>query len=432
MNQESRIINQKAKNGILPRLLLASCFLLLASAPFAHAQQDSITLTITPPFFQLNMNPGELWSSAIKVVNTNPGDLPVYVTLTDFESTGEEGRANFIPIPANGDASNSLSTWIHLTGGTHFVVPKGESTEIPFTIQVPNDASPDGHYAAVLVRTQPTDATRGSALKISSYISSLFFVRVSGNVVEQGDIREFSSDKTFYSDPNVNFTLRFENKGNVDLHPQGDITVYDMWGKQVGQILVNNDSAFGNVLPRSTRKYDFSWSGDGGLLNMGRYTAVATLTYGENARQNVFETISFWVIPIWETLGILGGSVLFVLFILLIVRWYVRKALGGVTKQLPTGLSQAKKIFPSKAIPREDAHGVIDLRNRGKEAPVPVPPRKRSIIGKLVLIRKYKWFLALLIPLVALIVLWYAIYSWQSFNNGRTITIDPSGGALQQ
>ena len=70
--------------------VLASCFMLHASY-VAHAQQ-AITLTVTPPFFSLNVSPGEFWQSSLKVVNTNPGDLPVYVTLENFESVGEEGH----------------------------------------------------------------------------------------------------------------------------------------------------------------------------------------------------------------------------------------------------------------------------------------------------------------------------------------------------
>ncbi len=411
----------KEKFKILFTIVATAFFLFV---PLTHAQ-NAITLTITPPFFELNVSPGEFWASSIKVVNTNPGDLPVYVTVMDFASVGEEGHGRFVPVSANGDASNSLASWIKLTGGSHFTVPKGQSRDISFSLQVPNDASPGGHYAAILVGTQPADPAQGSGLKVSSYISSLFFVRVSGDVHEQGDIREFSTDSTFYSDPNAHFTVRFENKGNVHLHPEGNIAIHDMWGKQVGQILVNNDNEFGNVLPDSIRRYDFSWKGESGLSGLGRYTATVTLTYGDTSRQNVFRAVSFWVIPVWEVSGILGGSATLIFFIVFIVKWYVRRTLAAVHGRSGRE-DDSRRRMPTRSEIRSafEAGATLDLRAlREKKETPPAKEKKTLKLERIFLIRKYKWFFAVLVSVLIVAALWYAVYFWQAFKNGRTIEI---------
>ncbi len=411
--------------------LLATAYYLLPV--FSVRAQNTLTLTITPPFFQINLSPGEFFSSSLKVVNTNPADLPITATVSNFEATDEAGHGRFVPIPVTGDTVDSLASWIKFPSGTDFVIPKGESQEISFTLQVPKDASPGGHYAAILVGTKAPNTPQGSALSVASYISSLFFVRVAGDVQESGDIREFSADRTFYASPSVHLSLRFENKGNVHLHPEGDIAIYDMWGKERGRIPVNNDSAFGNVLPKSIRKFDFSWQGEKGLASIGRYTAVATLAYGDTNRQNVSETISFWVIPVWETAGVLGGSALLVFIIILIVRWYVRRSLFAITGQLPGNVNPQKSVkapYYSREAPRQSVGGVLDLRNRGAEAPTAAPRKSKFPIGRVVFLRKFKWFLAILIPIFALAALWFTLYSWQLFREGRTLEIQGQVGGV--
>ena len=108
-------------------------------------------------------------------------------------------------------------------------------------------------------------------MKISSFVSSLLFVNIKGDVVESGRIREFSTSQSLYQTPNVDFSVRFENTGNTHVHPQGEVTIYNMWGKERGQVMINNqDDDFGNVLPQSIRRFQFSWSGEQSLFDMAR------------------------------------------------------------------------------------------------------------------------------------------------------------------
>jgi hypothetical protein len=416
--------------------LLAICYLLLIAIPFAHAE-DKLTLTITPPFFELNLSPGEFWSSGIKVVNPNAGDLHIYATIMDFEAQGEEGHGRFVPVQNGEDKANSLASWIKLDK-QELVVKKGDSAEVPFTLQVPKDASPGGHYGAILIGTNPANANE-PGLKISSFISSLFFVRVSGNVNELGDIREFSADKMFYSEPNANFVVRFENSGNVHLHPEGDITIYNMWGKEQGRIFVNNESGFGNVMPRSIRKFNFDWSGEQKLSDFGRYTAILTLAYGEDARHNVSAKVYFWVVPVRELLQILGGLALLLGAIFWGVRRYIKKALreAGLTIRRSGEAGYRGKDVPAASVTAgknwdaTNANGVVDLRSvparkemrGGLTAPTGIGDNTR--FSKIFLLRKYRLFLAVFVPVAAFILLWLILYGIELIRFGRVIEIKP-------
>lgn len=320
----------------------------------ARAQGEKLTLSVTPPLFQLTIGAGEFWASQLKVVNVNPYDLTLYASVVNFQSEGEEGHGRFTPIlPEDPEAqAYSLAQWIEIAKNPIFV-PKEKSVEIPFSVRIPANAPPGGHYAAILVGTQSFSApAEGAVVQVSSFVSSLFFVRIKGEVKEEGDIREFSTEKNFYQKPEATLTLLFENTGNVHLQPQGDIVMYNMWGKERGKIFVNEKTNFGNVLPQSSRKFTFEWKGEQGFFEAGMYKAIATVSFGSEARQNVYRTTYFWIVPLFPVLGIFGGFIAFTLFLAWLIRSYIR---GAVTRYNPRVYSKARPE-------QKSASNVVDLR----------------------------------------------------------------------
>ena len=284
-------------------VLIASVLCGIFPARFVRAQTVAATsLTITPPFFTLNLSPGDVWASAIRVVNTNTSNLPVIASVTGFAPSDDAGHGTFVKISDLTNDADALANWI-IVSPSAAVVPSGGATDIPFSVAVPKDASPGGHYAAILVGTQPegSSGASGSHIGISSFISALIFVRVAGNVQESGNIEEFSTDKNLYKDPNVGFAFRFVNTGNVHVRPVGEIQIYNAFGREVGSVPINEGGGLGYVLPSSTRKFDATWQGSSNLWDIGEYTAVLTLAYGANGSKSVSQTLTFWVLP-WDRL----------------------------------------------------------------------------------------------------------------------------------
>lgn len=319
--------------------------------------QDSLAITVTPPFFNLTMNPGDYWSSVIKVVNTNPAPLTIQAIPASFTPTNEEGYGAFTP--AEKPNAAEIARWIEVLSGKETVIQPGQVGEIRFAIQVPKDASPGGHYGAILIG-QGAGSITGNGMGISSLVSSLLFARVTGNVVEQGRIREFYISNTHPSRPSGQFTFRFENEGNVHLQPQGNIEIKNMWGQDRGNILINQETDFGNVLPKSIRKFAYDWSAQDAYFDIGRYTATLTLAFGAEGRQNATATIVFWVVP-WDRLAVLIGSILGIILIFwLAIRAYVRKALQ--LERLQHAGNSAIPRPPAEMVFEPVRQGAIDLR----------------------------------------------------------------------
>ncbi len=367
--------------------------------------QESVTLSVSPTLIDISAEPGQAWQSKLRVVNVNNFDLTVYVEVVNFAPKGEGGDGTFLPLDSSTQDGSSLAEWISINREP-IVIPREQTGEIPFTVMVPKDASPGGHFAAVLVGTKPPVADSGQArLQTAQMVTSLFFARVAGDVVESGAIREFTTDNTVMNNPEVGFTLRFENKGNVHLRPQGEIKIYNMWGEERGIVPINQYSSFGNVLPESIRKYDFTWKGEWSLSEMGRYSAVATLGFGADEKQFASSKVYFWVIPFKLVFGILLGLVIFIVIITWLVRLYVRHMLSMAGIRLEDyKKSTPYSSFPIK--PRITAPveaGILDLTRRLRTT-VSLRDRIQTLLKFIVQYRLFFIGASLIIIFITLIV----------------------------
>lgn len=354
--------------------ILYVLFGVLFCVPIVVSAQQTQSISVTPPLFQISVDPGGIWKSSVRVINNNPFSLTVFVQPVNFTTRGEAGEATFAPILDTQDtAGATFAEWVTVNEGPYQIEPE-QSKEIEFFIEVPEDAAPGGHFAAILISTEPPPDGDVIALRTSQVVTALFFARISGDVIEKGNIREFSVPNSFAERPEAAFLLRFENKGNVHLIPRGNISITNMWGKERGIIPINARTHFGNVLPDSIREFAFAWKGEPSLTDIGRYKAIVSLTFGEDGRQNVSRTTYFWVVPVKATLITLGSLLAFILFVAWVIRLYVRRmlALAGVdvnaveqqTDVRPLPLVSKKEVTSYKNIIAPLRIGFFDLKNR--------------------------------------------------------------------
>lgn len=345
---------------------------LLPTASFAQSA-DSTSLTITPPFFELNVNPGDAWASSIRVVNTNANDIHVHAEVMGFAASDDQGHGNFIPLDQLAGDQDALANWVTVSNPT-VTVPHGGAADVPFSIVVPPNASPGGHYAGILIGTgSPTPQPGVSQVGVSSFVSALIFVQVSGNLVESANITQFSTSKSSYQTPDIQFAVRVENDGNVHVRPVGMIQIYNAFGKQRGEVPINETGNLGYVLPSSSREFDVEWLGQPSLLDIGPYTAVLSLAYGENGTKSISRTIGFWILPIDQIVEVGFATLFVVLLFMFIVKRAIRKMLanemsryGGMpSASMPHPTKEGKKrhVDPqNKVSPPPSNNDVIDLR----------------------------------------------------------------------
>lgn len=346
--------------------LLYILFLAALCFPYLLFAQSSLSLSISPTLIELGAKPGDTWRSSVRIINSNSFELTVYGSVANFEPTGESGQGIFVPIDDTQAASTTLAEWVNLED-TEVVIPPQSTGELSFVVQVPRDAEPGGHFAALLVGTQPADATPGQVgLRTSQVVSSLFFLNVDGEIIEDGYIRGLSAINSFTQTPQSYFELRFENRGNVHLRPIGEIVIYNMWGRERGRIPINQNTNFGNALPGTIRKYSFSWEGNFSFYDIGLYRAEATVAYGNTEKRFSSQEVRFWVIPVKG----LGATLLIIFSIVGFVIWAVRAYINRVFALAGINPSKVGREHGLSKYSSADFHTSNELVIRDMAAPI--------------------------------------------------------------
>lgn len=280
---------------------------------------------IEPGIIEDSADPNDVLEESLTITNSGDTEQTFYLVKKDIR--GVEG--NGVPLFAEEGAELTgyeLSSWITISEEPVILRPE-ESTTVPFTITVPENAGPGSHFGGVFVTIRPP-RLRQSGASVGYEVGAIISIRISGDVIESARIREFSTDKLVYSTPNVSFLVRVENPGNVLIRPRGPLEINNMFGKRVA-LMVMNDTLAG-VFPGTIRSFEMKWEGEG--VAFGRYQAIVGLVYGEAGRQStVSATVSFWILPAKIILPILGGLALVVLVLYLGVKLYIRRTLNELS-----------------------------------------------------------------------------------------------------
>ncbi len=294
--------------------------------------QDGVGIRIQPSTLDERADPGALIEGALTVTNQDGGKQKYYLAARNIENMDDNGRPVFSTTPASDPME--AAAWIHMSV-PDIELEQGASIEVPYRIEIPADASPGSYFAAIFV-TREADRVTESGAGVGFQVASLLNLRVNGTALEGIIIREFSTDKAFYTKPEAVFKTRIENTGTVHERPRGIIEISDLFGKKVDQIIMNESA--GGIMPRTDRVFETPWTTE--QFTLGRYTASASIVFGDTEKQTITRDTTFWVIPLKEVGMVLGGILLLALFITWGMRRYVRNALARAG-HVP---SQAQKI----------------------------------------------------------------------------------------
>jgi len=262
---------------------------------------------ISPLTFEITANPGEVFTNQVKVYNPSDSTIGVKMEIEDFTVTGEIGHV--ITEPAETE-TYSIARWITFDPA-EFALQPGEQKFVNFTISVPKNAEPGGHYGAVLAGTTAVIGGEFVGTAVATRVGSLVLLSVSGPVKEDLRVKEFLT--LHYSEYGpIKFTIRFENKGTIHVKPKSIITITNWLGKKIADVEVPQN----NVLPNSVRRVETVFNKK--WFWAGKYTATLTGNYGISNNSLIPDVITFWAFPWKIGLGIL---IIIIFFILTRRRW---------------------------------------------------------------------------------------------------------------
>jgi TRAP-type C4-dicarboxylate transport system permease small subunit len=319
----------KGRNGVLiqQRVLTSVRFVIamlvmvfgivviLSGSHSAHAATTNTanTLKVSPVRSDVEIAAGTSKTVQTVVTNLTKAPITVHPIENDFVSGDESGTPALILDENKFAPTHSLKRF--MTPLTDVTVPAGQTKAVNVTITVPKDAQPGGYFGAV--RFAPSTADTGGQVNLNASVASLILLSVPGDAVEKLNLTDFAIQQggktgtNFNSSNDLQATVRFENKGSIQLGPIGKVSVKE-GDKIIYETDFNNKDQRDVILPDSARRWDIPLKN---LGSFGHYSVTATFTYGKK-NQTIEITKSFWVIP---TVVIIAAIVIGLLLIGLII-----------------------------------------------------------------------------------------------------------------
>ncbi len=319
-------------------VVLVFCVALISPTSIANAQTpaspDRASLTVSPPTAELDATPGKTLSHKIKLTNSTEARRTIEVQVQNFEASGEQGQA----VTTEEDNEYQLRQWIKVNP-QKVTLDANKDQTFDISIDVPAEAPPGGHFGAIVFSPEMVPGQVSTVAQITS----LILLRVPGAATEKAEIAGINvckptaakaadgkmvpgttcdkSGGTITSGGDLVITTRVRNAGNIQVQPQGTVTIYNIFGSKKATIKVGPK----NAIPSSVRRLDGTWKH--GLL-LGSYKMKVDLTYGSQGQELRGEK-TVWAFPVKAGLITLG-----VLVLLFLVFWLPRKRLRKAFRAL--------------------------------------------------------------------------------------------------
>lgn len=290
----SSLLKRRAGRGAA-LLGLSGLFLLgalLLDVPAADA------ITVGPAKLEYRADPGMKLEGKMFIMNDSAQPQTFYPSFEKF--TEVEGEKKFVA-----GEPTELANWFKMP--RQITLGPGEQKDIPFVIEVPENAPPGGHFAVVWWGNAPAG---GGQVSIVTRAGVLVYLRVSGDVRENGEVVSFTSLAGRVAARLPDFGVRFRNGGNTYLKPAGEVRVKNMFGGITAVFKVNDVGRI--ILPGGEENLRLSPRFDRRPFALGLYRAELDLSWGEKP-ETFLGRYYFLVLP-WLHL-LLGLIVILALYL---------------------------------------------------------------------------------------------------------------------
>ncbi len=261
------------------------------------ASTDEENILLSPTKKRYEMATGESKQDSMKVVNDGSSPISFIVYARPYSVRNENYDPNYDSNAKNADAYK----WVQFDKGSFDLAP-GESVDIGFTVRVPQNATPGGHYGVLFAETQVLTQPGGTSIVQKKRVGSILYVTVKGDVKLSGD---FVGETVpfFQTKAPVLINQRVANKGNTDFVVTSTVSVSDIFG---GVKFKNQKESA--VLPETTRAIDNSWANPAWI---GLYRVEQSVAFLDTTKSTTNYVL---LIPIWvylTTALLIGARVLY-------------------------------------------------------------------------------------------------------------------------
>jgi len=240
--------------------LFIALFAVVTVAPVnaAETTDERESIALSPVNKRYEINAGEAREDKFTVINDGNIAFDFVVYTRPYSVTNEKYDPSFTETQGNADAYK----WVSFDQARYQLEP-GKSIEIPYTMRVPSNAAPGGHFGVVFVETQPKDGGQSAVVR-KKRVGMILYATVNGTYQIGGEKLGTSIPFLQHRSP-LSATTRVKNTGNADFVVTSTLTVKDIFGNAKHQQKKENA-----VLPSTTRAIPLEWTNSPwfGLFNV--------------------------------------------------------------------------------------------------------------------------------------------------------------------
>ncbi|MEO3926863.1 hypothetical protein ABGB07_23770 [Micromonosporaceae bacterium B7E4] len=249
-------------------------------------------------WIELTLDPGQVVTEHLAVRNFSSAAVVFALTSADGYLT-DKGRFNMLP---SGRASVAGGTWIDVQKAV--TVGPNETKVVPFTITVPQDATPGDHPAGIAASVIST----GGTVNVESRVGFRVMMRASGTVRATVAVKDLTARYTASWNPFRGGTIRVRyllaNDGNVRASTASRLAVTELFGL-VGQDATTDVE---EMLPGGSRMVESRVAPVWALGQLRTTIAVTPEPFGgDQAGAEIRQaraTVTTWALP-WPQLALL-------------------------------------------------------------------------------------------------------------------------------
>ncbi|MCX6781707.1 MAG: hypothetical protein NTW66_01095 [Candidatus Magasanikbacteria bacterium] len=278
-------------------LILATIISLLK----IEAASAQLSISAYPLSVRGKLDPGQSMQANVTV--TNPNDFDIRVRPEKENLSG--GAEGVIQLQGEKDIPWGIASWIKFDDSNDFLLKPKEHRKVFFTIDVPANAEPGGHYGAVLFRALSATAEENeqSGVEVSGRVGSVLLFEISGNVINDATVSEIIAPKFIGHGP-LKISFKFKNGGNSYFSPEGEVVYSNFWNKSYDAWRPRV------VFPGFERTFDSAWNRK---FLFGPVKITINSRVQENGLIIPAKSIIIWAFP-WQEALIILAAILILLF----------------------------------------------------------------------------------------------------------------------
>lgn len=265
------------------------------------------SITLSPAVAKPKFDTGQTISKNLTVINDGNQAYTFLVSAAPFSVKDEQYDPDYTTV----NKVTKAYQWVQFSK-TSFKLKPGESVKVPYTINVPSDAAPGGHYAVLFAEPQPPVGQQNSVTR-KKRVGSLLYMTVNGDIKLSGKVDSWSTQLWQKKTP-ITSDLRIQNTGNTHFQADLSVSYSNIFGKK--KFTLNQQAL---ILPGTTRELPINWKNSPAL---GVYKVAGQAKFLGHTEQLPQKFIIY--APYWFIYTIIG--LLVVIVVVTIAKRKVKKS----------------------------------------------------------------------------------------------------------